>query len=237
MVPTSIAGVRLHILWLDPDPAPPPKVVAGLASTLLRLPSIADALRALREVSTDVVVAEVLLPGLSGFELARRLAARDAAPPVLLRTRLSADWALPRAIRVGARGFVQASAAPEVLAEALRSVAGGRVFWDAAAPGPVPSSAVGADERSDAARLDGLSPRLFEALHLNLQGMDSAAVAAAMHVTRRSAAGYRREVCRVLSVAPEGDLSEVAALIDAPFYTACRAAAVSANKDPPGPEG
>jgi DNA-binding NarL/FixJ family response regulator len=225
--------VGLHILWLDPDPAPLPRVVNELASHLTRPPSTEDALRSVREASPDLVVAEVLLPGLSGFELARRLSARDGAPRVVLRTRLPAAWALPRAIRAGARGYVHASAAPELIAEALQAAAIGRVFWDAAAPDlkPGPVTGVG-DSRLDAALLDGLSQRLFEALHLALQGMDSGAMAAAMHVTRRSAAAYRREVCRILGVAPEGDLSEIAALIDAPFYAACRASAKAVSAWP-----
>lgn len=216
----------LRLLLLDPDPAALPAPFADLAPEIVRVPSVEAALATMRSEASQLVVSEVLLPGLSGFELARRLSARDDAPPVLIRTRLPGDRFLPRAIRAGARGFVQTAADAEVLGQALRALIDGRAFWDS--PGMQQTSGGGPHDAAMQAldqRIDALTPRLFEALHLLLQGMDSAETADAMHVTRRSAAGYRRELCRALGVGRDGDLSRIATRVDASFYAGSASAA------------
>jgi DNA-binding NarL/FixJ family response regulator len=62
--------------------------VAGVASTS------ADALREATELHPDVILVDVVLGGESGFELARRLAAADRSPTVILiSTHDEADFA------------------------------------------------------------------------------------------------------------------------------------------------
>jgi DNA-binding NarL/FixJ family response regulator len=167
-------------------------------------------------VDADIVVSEILLAGLSGYELARRLAARTGAPPVLLCTRIAGTWPLPRAIRSGALGFVGLGEGPDALAKAIRHVAGGGRLWGAPARGPQ-------DDGIRDAGIEALTPRHFETLHLLLQGMDDAAVANAMNVTRRSAAANRRSVLSGLRMSDAAQLTRVAPLIDDAFYAACRA--------------
>ena len=93
--------------------------VVGVAATS------AEALRRAAELRPEVVLVEVMLGGESGFELARRLAARhrDGGPAVILiSTYAAADLAGPLA-GSPATGFVPEHELP---ADAIRRVVDGR---------------------------------------------------------------------------------------------------------------
>jgi DNA-binding NarL/FixJ family response regulator len=66
----------------------------------------ADALAKTRELHPDVVLLDVQLPDLDGFEVARRLSSNGASPAiVLVSSRDAADYG-ELISRCGARGFV-----------------------------------------------------------------------------------------------------------------------------------
>ena len=93
--------------------------VVGVAATS------AEALRRAEELRPDVVLVDVMLGGESGFELARRLAARhrDRGPAVILiSTHSAADFAGPIADSPAA-GFLPKR---ELSAEAIRRIVDGR---------------------------------------------------------------------------------------------------------------
>jgi len=182
-----------------------------VAGSIGSLHTAEEALRLARDTPPDVWVTEVLLPGVSGFELARRLSARSGAIPVLVLTTLPGVWPLARAIRAGARGYLPMTLAPQRLSDAVRQLAGGAPFWNA----PEPCET---DHELREAGVEALAPRQFEALHLLLQGFDDSGVARAMSVSPRSAAAYRRQVSSTLGLASSADIDRLARLVSASFY-------------------
>ena len=66
----------------------------------------AAALAAARRLEPDIVLLDIHLPDLDGFEVAERLAAEEGGPAVVFTsTRDESDFG-PRVYRSGARGFV-----------------------------------------------------------------------------------------------------------------------------------
>ncbi len=197
-----IGGLPPEFIASLTDFAGAPPAIFGSADEALRLP---------RESSPSVWLTEALLPGVSGFEFARRMSARPQAPPIMMVTALQALWPLARAVRAGARGFLQLPVTTERLAAALDRLLAGGAFR--AAP---EHSAVDAELR-DSCVLD-LSPRRFEALHLMLQNEGPGGVALAMSISPRSAANYCRVLERDLRIATSGDLENLARLVGGDFY-------------------
>ena len=65
-----------------------------------------SALTAIHELRPDVVLLDVALPGIDGFEVAARLTANGNSPAVVITSsREAADFG-PRVEQSGARGFV-----------------------------------------------------------------------------------------------------------------------------------
>lgn len=76
-----------------------------------------EALQLAEELHPDVVLLDVHLPDIDGFEVTRRLAERDPAPAVVLISSRD-DYAL-LAAKTAARAFIRKD---DLSAEALRSV-------------------------------------------------------------------------------------------------------------------
>ena len=109
------AGLRLVI-----DRAPGLTVVGEAATG-------DDAVRTAREARADIVLMDIRMPGLDGLAATRRLAADDslAGVRVLILTTFEVDEYVFEALRSGASGFLGKGARPEVLIEAIRTVARG----------------------------------------------------------------------------------------------------------------
>ena len=79
------------------------------------------ALNALVEGAADVVVLDVMLPGLDGFEVCRRLR-RSSDVPVIMLTARSDDFDIVRGLEAGADDYVVKPVEPRVLDARIRAV-------------------------------------------------------------------------------------------------------------------
>jgi len=84
------------------------------------------------ELTPDVVVMDLGMPGMGGLEALRRIRARDAHARVLTLSAHDDPLHARRALREGARGFLSKRSAPETLLEAITTVAGGQRYLDVA---------------------------------------------------------------------------------------------------------
>src|SRR5689334_9460148 len=80
------------------------------------------------EKRPQVVVMDIALPGASGIEALRRIRARDPGARVLMFSMYEDAVFAHRALQAGARGYVTKAAAPDVLVEAVLSIARGKTF-------------------------------------------------------------------------------------------------------------
>src|ERR1700750_2990559 len=77
--------------------------------------------RALRDAPGDVVVLDVMLPGLDGFEVCRRLR-RDSDIPVIMLTARGDDLDVVGGLEAGADDYVVKPVEPRVLDARIRAV-------------------------------------------------------------------------------------------------------------------
>jgi DNA-binding NarL/FixJ family response regulator len=93
-----------------------------------------EAVRLTEQLTPDVVVMDLNLPGLPGLEAIRRIGRLPQAPAVLVLTMVDDDDSVTAALQVGARGYLLKGAVQEEVAAAIRTVAaGGAVFGAGAA--------------------------------------------------------------------------------------------------------
>jgi DNA-binding NarL/FixJ family response regulator len=81
-------------------------------------------------VQPNVAVVDVQLPGIDGYEVCDKLRRRHPRIRVVILTTHAHERALLAAFTAGARGFAVKSSAPEVLRQAVRTVAAGGTFID-----------------------------------------------------------------------------------------------------------
>jgi two-component system, NarL family, invasion response regulator UvrY len=110
----------------------------------------------------DICILDINLPGVSGFELARRLLARDAAARIIMFSMNDDPIFAARAIEAGAKGYVSKSGDPGDLVEAIGRVGGGGVFLPPAIAQSLAFAGPGLAEN----RLAKLTAREIEILRL-----------------------------------------------------------------------
>jgi two-component system invasion response regulator UvrY len=111
------------------------------------------------ELTPDVVVMDLGMPGMGGLEALRRIRARNSAARVLALSAHDDPMHARRALREGALGFLSKRSAPEALIEAIASVAAGRRYLD---PDLAQKLALAEIEGATRSPIEQLSEREFE---------------------------------------------------------------------------
>jgi len=167
-----------------------------------------DALNAAVELSPDVVLMDISMPGSSGLNATAEIRARKPQANVLILTIHDREDYLYQALRAGASGYVLKGADIRDLLEAVRSAHRGDVYLY-----PTATKALVADylrrERTgeDRARYDGLTDREREILHLIAQGKTTPEIAAELVLSPHTVQSHRDHIMAKL------DLHTKAALI------------------------
>jgi len=97
----------------------------GLEPDIEVLGSAADgetAWRMLQQLQPDILVTDIEMPGLTGLELAQRIARHELPIKVVIVTTFARAGFLRRALEAGVLGYLLKDAPAENLAEALRKV-------------------------------------------------------------------------------------------------------------------
>src|ERR1700687_3191214 len=83
------------------------------------------------ELTPDVVVMDLAMPGMGGLEALRRIRAQHPQLRVLALSAHDDPMHARRALQEGALGFLSKRSAPEALVEAVTAIAAGRRYIDA----------------------------------------------------------------------------------------------------------
>jgi two-component system invasion response regulator UvrY len=111
------------------------------------------------ELTPDVVVMDLAMPGMGGLEALRRIRAHHPQACVLTLSAQDDPMHARRALREGALGFLSKRSAPEALIDAVTAVAAGQRYID-----PSLAQKLALDEIDGSAKsvVDRLSEREFE---------------------------------------------------------------------------
>lgn len=123
-----------------------------------------EAFALVRELTPDVAVLDVQMPGIDGIEVAKRLSTAGSPTGVILYTGYPERALVVKAIDAGARGFVLKESPLVELGRAIELVGDGRTYVD-----PVLASVLAGPEAT--ARVPGLTTREREVLRLLADGM------------------------------------------------------------------
>ena len=177
-----------------------------------------EAVRLAYELRPTLVLMDLRMPGLDGVEATRRIVDEptltgDEVVRVLVLTTFSDDESLHSALRAGASGFLIKDAAPRFLVEAIRSVAAGASWLDAAVAGQVIRALAAAPHPSspnvDEGAVGRLTAREREVLQLMAAGRSNAEIRDLLVL---SEATVRTHVSRILMKTGSRDRTQAVVL-------------------------
>jgi len=111
------------------------------------------------DLTPDVVVMDLGMPGMGGLEALRRIRSRNPAARVLALSAHDDPMHARRALREGALGFLSKRSAPEALIEAIACIAAGQRYLD---PNLAQKLALAEIEGATRSPIEQLSEREFE---------------------------------------------------------------------------
>ena len=173
----------------------------GELRTLLRARIAPDAGRT---VSCDVLVLDINLPGRSGLDVLHVLKDEGSAVKVLVVSMYPEDQYAIRALRAGAFGYVNKGGDPQLLVQAVRTVAQGRKYVTPEIAQMLvesltaPSSELGHNKLSD---------RELQTLVMIASGKRLADIALQLMLSPKTVSVYRARVLEKLQLANNSELT------------------------------
>lgn len=164
------------------------------------------ALERFRELAPQVVVMDIALPGVSGVEAMRRMLAAKPATRVLMFSMYEDAIFANRALQAGACGYVTKASAPNVLVEAVLTVARGKPYLSA----EIAQALAQRNAIAAAAPADALSAREFEVLRLVVQGLPIKDIAKTLGLTPKTVSNHQSAIKQKLGAESAVQLVRIA---------------------------
>ena len=165
-----------------------------------------DAYRIVCELQPDVTVMDINLPGLGGIEAVRRIVARLPEAKILMFSMHEDTVFSSRALQAGARGYVTKSAAPEVLVEAVRLVAAGKLYISHEMAQELAVQMLPGRDNP----IDALSAREFEVFRLLVGGHSLQEISRILCLSYKTVANYQSNIKHKLDVSNTAQVVRIA---------------------------
>jgi two-component system, NarL family, invasion response regulator UvrY len=200
----------MHVLIVDDHPI----VASGCRTVFADEPEIvlldaSDAEsgeRAFVAEKPDICVIDINLPTVSGFELARRILARDGSARIIMFSMNDDPAFAARAIDIGAKGYVSKTGDPNDLVEAVREVGKGGVYL----PPAIARSVAFARPSFAQNPLSKLTAREMEILRLLSAGKSLSEIAWLVHSSYKTVANTSSIMRQKLGVRSSAELVRLA---------------------------
>ena len=153
------------------------------------------------DLSPDVVVLDISMPGMGGIEGLRRLRSKHASARILVLSMYDDPAYVARAMKMGARGYISKNSAAENLAKAIIRVMAGREYFS-----PDIDLQMLVQDKDFASETLGLSAREFEVFRLLAEGRQIADIAQSLNLSPKTVSNHRSHLMSRLKLGSIADL-------------------------------
>lgn len=191
-------------------------VRAGIRTLLEKLPGVKiiaeagdgrETITLVQQYSPDVVVMDISMPGLNGFDATARIAREHPATKVLMLSMHTGEDYVLQALSAGATGYLLKDAATDELGLALNAVRQGETYLSPTISKEVLAryEQLAQDPRAEATKT--LTPRMREILQLIAEGRSTKEIAFLLNLSVKTIETHRMHLMARL------DIHEVAGLV------------------------
>ena len=154
-----------------------------------------EALRQIEKFLPDVVLLDITMPGMSGFEVLKQINVRFPDARVIILTMHQAREYAIQALRAGAAGFIPKSAAAAELKQAIETVTEGKTYISKeTAQHPLPQT----DQTP--ALLQKLTARQKQILMMIAEGQSTKQIASNLNISVKTVETHRSQLSERLNI-------------------------------------
>ena len=163
-----------------------------------------------RELSPDVVLMDITMPDLNGFETTRQILAEIPQVKIVALSMHHHEQFVSGMFMAGASGYLLKDCSVEELTAAIRAATKGEVYLSPGVASVVIKNYVRHLKKSDKAIPPILTPRESEILQLVSEGKTSKKIASIMHISTKTVDTHRRHIMDKLAVSSIAELTKYA---------------------------
>jgi DNA-binding NarL/FixJ family response regulator len=162
---------------------------------------LAEALQVAAATQPDVAIIDLSLKAGSGLELIKNLKEKHEKLLMLVWSMYSEDLYAERALRAGARGYINKEQATSQILDAIRQVLSGRLYLSPAMTEKLLTRQLGfSNPESRPSPISALSDRELDVFRLIGQGVKTADIAARLHLSIKTVETYRDRIRHKLNL-------------------------------------
>ena len=161
---------------------------------------VEGARNAIEDSKPDLLLLDLSLPGISGFELIRQIKKREPRLPILVVSMHDEIFNAERALRAGAVGYLMKAEATEQVIIAIRRVLEGDVYVSEKIVPHMIRRLVAGDGTAETSPVERLSDREFEVFQLIGRGDTTRQIAEELHISVKTIETYRAKIKKKLGV-------------------------------------
>lgn len=162
-----------------------------------------------RQLSPDVVLLDVSMPGIGGLECTRRLLEHDPSTRVIVVTVHAQEPVPGKLLEAGAFGYLTKACAADEVVSAVRRVHDGERYLTAEIARALGSGAVGG-RRLTPTPFEMLSQREMQVMMMVTQGQTIQEISERLHLSPKTISTYRYRLFEKLGVGNDVELTRLA---------------------------
>jgi two-component system response regulator NreC len=170
---------------------------------------VSDGLEAVRMVESlhpDILVLDLMMGGLNGLEVARRVSKQSSKTAVIILSMYNNEAYVLEALRAGAKGYVLKDSTAAELVKAVREALMGRHYLSASLSERAIENYIEKSKETYLDPYDTLTTREREVLHLAAQSCTNAEIAERLYISRRTVEVHRANVMHKLGLRSQSQL-------------------------------
>ena len=166
-----------------------------------------DSISMVRELTPDVILMDVNMPGIGGVEACRRILQRDPKQKIIVLTVHSEQIFPKRMLEIGAKGYLTKECCVDEMIEAIKQVNCGRSYIATSIAQQLALSLLPGNEHNP---IDKLSRREFQVMLMISNGLSNIQISEKLCLSPKTVSTYRLRLLEKLDAHNEVDLIKIA---------------------------